>query len=288
MAEISASEVKRLREKTAAGMMDCKNALVETGGDFEKAVKLLKEKGLAALGQRTGRATNEGKVFVKTKPDGSSSVVVELACETDFVAKNPDFIVVGNAIAEKALAEGTTEPTDDLNNMITDLATKIRENMGIKRLKLVNAQAGEHLTQYIHGDGKIGVIVKCKSDNPEIFKSEEVKEFIFTLALHTAAFNPLALDRSKVQESYIKEQEEIFRALMDKDEKLKGKPENQLDGILKGKINKHLAEICFLEQAYIRDDKITVQKAIEDCGKKAGASLSLTDYIYLKVGEGES
>jgi len=284
MADISASDVKKLRDKTGAGPMECKNALVSTEGDFEKAVKLLKEKGLAALEQRAGRATNQGKVFIKIKDDGKSAVLVELNAETDFVARNPDFIMLGETIAAKALDKGLTEPTDELNAMVHDLATKIRENMGLKRLCLVKASSSEYITQYIHGDGNIGIIVKCESDKPEIFKDEEVKAFVFTLALHIAAFNPTAIDRSKIDQAWLKEQEGIFKIQMDKDEKLVGKPEKVLEGILQGKVNKFLSEICLMEQGYVKEEKITVAKAIEDCAKKAGAKLTLTDYVYYKVG----
>ena len=284
MAEISAADVKRLREKTGAGMMECKNALVETGGDFDKAEKLLKEKGLAALEKRAGRATNEGKVFVKIKDDGSAAVLAELASETDFVARNPEFIALGNAIVDRALATGCTEPNDDLNGMVADLATKIRENMSLKRLKTVTASGGEYLASYIHGDGNIGIVVKCASDKPEIFKDADVKTFVFSLALHIAAFNPYALDRSKIDPAYISEQEDIFRKLMEKDEKLQGKPANVLDGILKGKINKHLAEICLLDQGYVKDEKLTVAQALAEHGKKAGGAISIVDYVYFKVG----
>jgi elongation factor Ts len=207
MADISAADVKKLREKTGAGMMECKNALVSTEGDFAKAEKLLKEKGLAALEKRSGRATNEGKIFVKTKDDGSAAVLLEMASETDFVARNPDFIALGWAIAGKALEKGHAEPNEELSGMVTDLATKIRENMGLKRLKAIKAGNDEYITQYIHGDGNIGVVVKCKSDKPEIFRNEEVKAFIFSLALHIAAFNPQALDKSKIEPAYITEQE---------------------------------------------------------------------------------
>jgi len=284
MADISAADVKKLREKTGAGMMECKNALVATEGDFAKAEKLLKEKGLAALEKRSDRATNEGKIFVKTKADGSAVVLVELASETDFVARNPDFIAIGGTIADIALEKGYTEPNDELSGMVTDLATKIRENMGLKRLMVVKAGSGEYLTQYIHGDGKIGVAVKCGSDKPEIFNDEEVKGFVFSLALHIAAFNPYALDKSKIDPAYITEQEEIFRKLMEKDEKLQGKPANVLDGILKGKLAKHLSEICLLEQGYVKDEKLTVAQAVAECGKKAGAKLDIIDYVYYKVG----
>jgi len=287
MAEISAADVKRLREKTGAGMMECKNALVDNGGDFDKAEKSLKEKGLAALEKRAGRATNEGKIFIKIKDDGSSAVIAELSTETDFVARNPDFIKLGADITGRALDKGISAPNDELNGMVTELATKIRENMGLKRLCLVKASSNEYLTQYIHGDGNIGIIVKCESDKPEIFKTEDVKSFAFSLALHIAAFNPLALDRSKVDQGFLKEQEGIFSKQMEQDEKLKGKPENVLKGILQGKVNKYLSEICLLEQGYVKDEKLTVAKAIEECAKKSGAKLSVTDFVYYKVGTAE-
>ena len=284
MAEISASDVKKLRDKTGAGMMECKNALVSTEGDFDKAEKLLKEKGLAALEKRADRATNAGKIFIKIKDDGKAAVLVELASETDFVARNLDFIALGAQIAGKALDAGYTEPNEELCGMVTDLATKIRENMGLKRLKAITAGPDESFTQYSHGDGNIGVVIKCRSDNPEIFKNEETQSFMFTLALHIAAFNPYALDKSKIDPAYIAEQEDIFRKQMEKDEKLKDKPANVLDGVLKGKINKHLSEICLLEQGYVKDEKLTVAQALAEYGKKAGAKLEITDYTYFKVG----
>ncbi|MDR2966014.1 MAG: translation elongation factor Ts [Treponema sp.] len=287
MADISASDVKKLREKTGAGMMECKNALVQTNGDFAAAEKILKEKGLAALEKRAERATNAGNVIIKIKDDGTQAVVVELKAETDFVAKNPDFLKLGEDIASIALDKGIENPNDELNNMVTDLATRIRENMGLKRLCLVKASSSEYLCKYIHGENDIGVLVKCESDKPEIFATEDIKTFVFSLALHIAAFNPVALDRSKVDQNWLKEQEEIFKALMAKDEKLNGKPENVLSGILQGKVDKFLKEICLMEQGYIKDEKITVAKAMEEAGKKAGAKLSVSGYVYYKVGTAE-
>jgi elongation factor Ts len=155
--------------------------------------------------------------------------------------------------------------------------------MGLKRLTLVKASSNEYLTQYIHDD-KIGIVVKCESDKPEIFKNEEVKSFIFSLALHIAAFNPHALDRKKIDQGWLKEQEGIFRKQMEQDEKLKGKPEKVLEGILQGKVNKYISDICLLEQGYVKDEKLTVAKAIEECAKKAGGSLAVNDYVYYKVG----
>jgi elongation factor Ts len=284
MADISAQDVKKLREKTGAGMMECKNALVESKGDFAAAEKLLKEKGLAAVEKRSGRATNEGKIFIKIKDDLSAAVLVEVASETDFVARNPECIEMGGVLAAKALEKGYTEPVEELNAIVTGLATKIRENMTLKRIKTVSASANEYLTQYIHGDGAIGVVVKLASDKSEVFKNEEIKSFAFSLALHIAAFNPLYLSREKVDQSWLKEQEDIFRKQMEGDESLKGKPANVVDNILKGKVNKFLKEICFLDQGYVKDEKISVSKALEECGKKVGAVLSIADFVYFKVG----
>lgn len=284
MAEISAGDVKKLRDKTGAGMMECKNALVASEGDFAKAEKILKEKGLAALEQRAGRATDQGKIFVKINDQGTSAVLVELNAETDFVARNPDFIALGGTIAETALAKGLSEPTDELKGMVQDLATKIRENMGLKRLCLVSASSNEYLTQYIHGDGNIGIVVKCESDKPEVFKDEEVKQFVFTLAMHIAAFNPAAIDRSTVDQAWLKEQEEIFRAQMAKDESMAKKPENVQANILQGKVSKYLSEICLMEQGYVMDEKTTVAKAVEAFSKKIGAKLTVNNYVYYKVG----
>ena len=284
MANISAADVKALREKTGAGPMECKNALVETDGDFAKAEKLLKEKGLAAVEKRAGRATSEGKIFVNVK-DNTAAVLVELASETDFVARNPEFVALGEAIAKEAVEKGYSEPNDALNNMVTDLASKIRENMSLKRLKMVTAAGGEYISSYIHGDGAIGITVKLGADKADAFQNEELKAFAFTLALHVAAFNPAALDQSKVDPAMLKEQEGIFRAQMEQDDKLQGKPANVIDNILKGKVSKFLKDISFMDQPYVKDEKMTVAQAVADAGKKAGATISILDYVYFKVGE---
>jgi elongation factor Ts len=287
MANISANDVKTLREKTGAGMMECKNALVEADGDFTKAEKLLKEKGLAAVENRSGRATKAGKVFIKQKAGapGSTAVLVEMVSETDFVAMNPEFIALGNAIADRALEKNYREPNEELVAMVTDLAAKIRENMSLKQIKAVDISANEYVSSYIHGDGAIGVVVKLSSDKPEVFANEDVKAFAHGLALHVAAFNPYALDQSKIDQAWLKEQEGIFRVQMEQDESLQGKPAGVLENILKGKVSKFLKDICLLDQGYVKDEKMTVAKALSDAAKAAGANLSIADYVYMRVGE---
>jgi elongation factor Ts len=283
MAAISAADVKRLREKTGAGMMECKNALVETDGDFDKAEKLLKEKGLAAVEKRSDRATNEGKVFVKIQ--GNTAVLVELATETDFVARNPEFIVLGGVIADRILEKGYTDVNEELSGMVTDLATKIRENMGLKRIQVVKADAREGLADYIHGDGNIGVVVKVAVDKVDVLAEEAFKELAHGLAMHIAWANPLVIDRNKLDAVFVAEQEEIFRKQMEIDESLKGKPAAALDNILKGKVSKYLKSLCLLDQGYVKDEKFTVAQILAERGKEFGATLSISGYVYFKVGQ---
>ncbi|MDR0558108.1 MAG: translation elongation factor Ts [Treponema sp.] len=280
---ISATEVKKLREKTGAGPMECKKALEETNGDFGAAEKLLKEKGLAAVEKRAERATNEGKIFVKIKD--KKAVLVEIASETDFVARNPEFIELGGVIADKALEQDIDAPTGELDALVTDLATKIRENLALKRLKRVVAADNERLTQYIHGDGAIGIVVKLSADKSGAFESADAENFAYSLAMHIAAFTPVVIDQAELDPAFVTEQEEIFRKQIDADEGLKGKSERQKQGILKGKLNKYLKSICMLDQGYIKDEKITVAQALDNFGKQTGAKVCIAEYVYFKVGQ---
>ncbi|MDR3161835.1 MAG: translation elongation factor Ts [Spirochaetaceae bacterium] len=283
--DISPADVKKLREKTGAGIMECKNALASTGGDFAQAEKLLKEKGLAAVEKRSGRATNEGRVFAGIHEPGNQAVLVELASETDFVARNPEFIALGELVAGRALEKGYAEPNDELNALVSDLAAKIRENMSLRRIRLISAGKDEILSRYIHGDGAIGVVVKLRSDKPEALASAELKTLAFDLALHIAASNPLAVDRGGIDPAFLKEQEEIFRKQVEQDEKVQGKPEQVIANILKGKVNKYLAEVCLLDQGFVKDDKVTVAQVLADYGKRLGTQLTVSEYGYFKVGQ---
>ncbi|MDR3302721.1 MAG: translation elongation factor Ts [Spirochaetaceae bacterium] len=279
---ITAADVKTLREKTGVGPMECKNALTETAGDMAAAEKLLKEKGLAAAAKRTDRATNEGRITIKQKDN--KLVLVETTTETDFVARNPEFIALGEALAGIALEKGHEEPNEELHALVKDLATKIRENMALRRIKLVKTGANQYADSYIHGDGALGIVVVVSSDKPEIFAKPEIQSLVHDLALHIAAFNPEAITREQISADFIKEQEGIFRKQMELDEKLAGKPQNVLDGIAGGKLNKLLADICLLDQKFVKDDKTAVSKVLAEAGKAAGASLKIDEFVYLRVG----
>lgn len=281
--EIKATDIKNLREKTGAGMMDCKKALTEAGGDFAAAEKLLREWGMAGVEKRAGRATNEGRIFLKE--EAGALAVVEIACETDFVARNEDFIASGNRIAAAAFASKASSPTAELENMVKDIASVIKENIALKRVKYFTASANEYLHVYVHGEGRIAVVVKAASSAASTFQNEQVKTFVHDVALHIAAFNPMFLDQTKPAAAWIEEQKEIFAKQVELDEKMKSKPAKVVEGILAGKLKKLMAEVCLMDQGFVRDEKVSVAAALEAVKKETGLSLSILDYSYIKVGD---
>lgn len=278
MADIKPADVQKLRGKTGAGMLDCKKALIEAEGDFAKAEKLLKEKGLETAAKRSDRATNEGRIF--TKIEAGKAGILELACETDFVARNENFTNAGKELLDSVLDENLTEMTDALEEKVKLVISKIKENISVKRFKTYKIADNELCVDYIHGDGGIGVMVKITAADKALVSDEKVKQFGFDCALHIAAFNPLYLSRETVDADYTKEQTEIF---MKQAENL-GKPEKVLQGIIKGKLNKHFSQICLLDQPFVKDDKSSLGSVLAAVGKEAGGTLSISDYTYYKVG----
>ena len=277
--EIKAADVKRLRDKTGAGMLDCKKALNEANGDFAEAEKKLKEMGLAAAAKRSGRATNEGRIF--TRVGEKKAAILELACETDFVARNADFIELGKNLLETIIEKDLEEVNDELNEMVKDTISTIKENMTLKRFRTLEIGGNELVSEYVHGEGAIGVLVKIKADSAETLAKEQVKQFAFDTALHIAAFNPLYLDQDSVDDQYRKDQEAIFR----KQAESLGKPEKVMEGIIKGKLKKHFSEICLLDQGFVKEEKTSVAKVMKNIAKEVGGELSITDFAYFRVGE---
>lgn len=265
--EIKASDVKALREKTGAGMMECKKALVEAGGNSTEAEKILKEKGLAAVAKRSERATSEGRIFVRESEN--KIVAAEVTCETDFVAKNEDFIALGEKIIDTAIEKNYTKIEKELEDFVLELATKIRENMTLRRLEVINVPSGSASAFYIHSDFKTASVVVINGSD-----SDKVKAFAKDCCLHLAAFTPAYLTKDDVPQSYIDEQKEIFSAQIAQDASLAEKPQNVKDGILAGKLKKHLTEICFTDQPFVKDDKISVQKMLEKVSAEIKAKLS--------------
>jgi elongation factor Ts len=275
---ITAQEVKALRDKTGAGMMDCKKALVESNGDTAKAEKMLKELGLSAADKRGGKATNEGRVFSCIK--NNKGVLLELSSETDFVARNDMFIKLGEELSEMIVDKGLTDITDEMNDRLKDTQSLIKENMAIKRFEVIDISDNEIASEYIHGDGKIGVIVKLKLSDPGSKNNEKVKELAFDLALHVAAFAPSYLSIDKIDVSYKKEQEEIARKQVEKMDK----PEKVIEGIIKGKLNKDFSKICLLEQGFVKEEKTKTKQILNNLGNELGIDIEISDYMYIKAG----
>lgn len=264
---ITAADVKALREKTGAGMMECKKALTECNGDVAEAEKLLKEKGLAAVAKRSERATTEGRLFIRQ--DGNKIAVVELTCETDFVANNSDFIAIGEKLLDATLSKGYTKVEPEHEQILEPLKVSIRENMKVAKVDVIEVPSDSVGAFYVHSDKKTGAVVVVKGSTSDV-----VKTFAYDCCLHIAAFTPSYTSKKDVPQSYIDEQKEIFKAQMDQDEKMASKPENVKEGILQGKVNKHLAEICFEDQMFVKDDKKTVTAKLAEVGKEVGATLS--------------
>ena len=275
---ITAADVKKLRDITGAGMMDCKKALAEADGDMAQAEKILKEMGLAAVAKRQDRATENGRVFTLVK--GDKAVLLELSCETDFVASNEKFKALGESLCEEVLAKGYTEPNEELKSMVDALIATIKENMTLKRFTVIDVPAGGYVATYIHGEGSVAVDVIFSSDNSAVFENEAVKEFTHDCALHVAAFKPQFLNAASVTKEYEEEQLSIFRAQvasMDKPEKVK-------EGIVRGKLNKLYSEICFLSQPFVKDDSMSVEKKMAEVAKAAGAKLEIVSFKYYQAG----
>ena len=276
--EIKASDVKALREATGAGLMDCKKALTEANGDAKEAEKILKEKGLAAVAKRAERATSEGRIFVRTQD--KKIALIEVTCETDFVASNADFIAAGEKLLDITFANGYTQVEQAHKDVLLDLATKTRENMTVAKVSVVNIPDNAVAETYLHSNFKTASAVVIKGST-----ADAVKQFAHDCCLHLAAFTPAYIYQKDVPQAYIDEQTEIFKTQMDQDEKMASKPANIKENILKSKVAKHVAEICFVDQMFVKDDKVSVAKKLEEVSKAAGATLEFGEIVLDVLGK---
>ena len=274
----TATDVKNLRDSTGAGLLDCKKALNETNGDMAAAEKLLKERGLAAMASRTDRTAAEGRIVIKQ--DGNNFAIVEVLCETDFVANNADFIAVAEKVCEATLAKKESGILPEHKTLIDSILVKFRENISVKRAEYIEVPAGAVASTYVHHDHKIGSIVVVKGSD-----ADSVKDFAHVCCLHLASNKPEYITKAEVPASYIDEQTDIFKAQMAEDPAMAKKPENVKEGILKGKVNKLLSSICFMDQAYLDNEKITVTQALQEASKTAGATLSFEKVVLYVLGK---
>ncbi|MCX7674553.1 MAG: translation elongation factor Ts [Bdellovibrionaceae bacterium] len=282
---ISASLVKELREKTNAGMMDCKKALEETGGNFEAAVEWLRKKGLASAAKKADRLASEGLVFATN--DGKSATLVEVNSETDFVAKNELFQTLIKNIAQTINQSNLTDEMDKalslkmshgptVEEAIKEGIAKIGENLVFRRFVHWTSQG--LLETYIHGDGKIGVLVELDTTSTQ----PTVKELAKDLCLHIAAMNPLSLSAADMPQEIINKEKEILKAKNLE----QGKKPEMVDKIVEGQIRKFLSESCLLEQAFVKNPDLKVQDHIQAVAKAAGTGITLKRFKRFELGEG--
>lgn len=291
---ITAAQVKELREISGAGMMDCKKALTKTDGDIDKAIEFLRENGLAKAEKKAGRIAAEGIVSTFVTEDGKTASIVEVNSETDFVAKNEVF---QNYVADVAAQVATTTATDieaflaepsakdasvTVDDTLKSLIAKIGENMNIRRFEKVTQDNGV-VVSYIHAGGKIGVLVAAETDNA----TDEVVECLKNVAMQVAAMNPKYLSSDDVSDDYKEKEKEILLAQAKNDPKNEGKPDQIIEKMIIGRLNKELKEVCLTEQVYVKaENKETVAKYVEAVAKAAGTNLKLTKFVRFETGEG--
>ena len=292
---ITAAMVKELREISGAGMMDCKKALTATEGDMDKAMEFLREKGLATAQKKASRIAAEGIVMLKVAEDSKKAVAVEVNAETDFVAKNEKFQGYVAQVAEQALE---TEAADidaflaepwkfdtskTVNEALAGQVAVIGENMKIRRFQKVEEENG-FVASYTHMGGKIGVLVDVVTD----VVNDEIKEMAKNVAMQVAALNPKYTNRNEVSEEYIAHEKEILMAQIQNDPKESQKPEKVIQGMISGRINKELKEICLLDQVYVKaeDGKQSVEKYVAEVAKANGANVTIKGFVRYETGEG--
>lgn len=284
---VTSAMVKELRERTGAGMMDCKNTLVETGGDIEKAIEVLREKGLAKAAKKAGRVASQGLVKLAFAEDGKQAAVVEVNAETDFVAKNEEFIDFTENLAGLALTEAPKDleafmNIDYLNqgcvrDVLTNKIATIGENMSVRRF-IRFEQPGVVYVGYLHGGGKIGVIVGLKTDA----SLDQVQTLGKDLAMQVASMNPRFIDESAIDPEYIESEKNILiqQALNE------GKPRDIVEKMVAGRLKKELKEICLLEQKFVKNPDLTVAQYIEETAKEIGQAVKVAEMVRYEVGEG--
>ena len=291
---ITAAMVKELREMTGAGMMDCKKALNETDGDMDAAVEYLRKNGQAKAEKKAGRIAAEGLCRVAVK-DEKTAAVVEVNSETDFVAKNADFQEYVEAVAKQAVESDAADleaflgekwhldEAKTVKDALVDKVAVIGENLSIRRFEKVVAADGCAVT-YVHGGGRIGVIVEAATD----VVNDAVKEALTNIAMQVAALYPKYVSTDEVSEEFKAHEKEIIAEQIKNDPKMEGKPEKVIEGAVNGRLNKELKEVCLLEQIYVKaeDGKQSVAKYLEQVAKENSANLSVKRFVRFETGEG--
>jgi elongation factor Ts len=286
MAEISASIVMKLRKLSGQGMMDCKKALEDTDGDMEKALDMLRKKGLATMAKRADKDTSEGRLFKALSPNGRVAAMAMLCCETDFVAKNDDFAAACEKLAKASLLASADQGAENLadtvvdGQKITDMITELVSKTGEK------TQVGDYIRyrlagpgvigSYVHFNSKVGTLVEVEASDDNT--ASAVKTVADGIAMHVTAMNPVAVDRSSVDPATVAREREIAA------EQVKDKPANMVEKIVDGKMAKYFKENCLVDQPFVRDDTKTVSETLTQAAKAAGGTAKIKRFVRFEIG----
>jgi elongation factor Ts len=280
---IDVESITFLRKKTRAGMQDCLRAFNEAQGNRDQAEELLKRWGLVGVESRAEREAKEGRVFASASD--SAAAIVELLCETDFVALHEDFLAAGQSIADLVLASGSEASSSELERIVSGIASIFKENITLGRRVLLRRGEAERIDAYVHGDGRVGSLVRVRAEGETALEDPGVLALLHDLALHVAAFGPSFLDEASVPGSYRAEQEAEIRKALAEEPSSQGKSAALVEGIVAGKMRKRLAAACLLSQGFVREDKKPVAEVLRDFELRTGHALRVLDFACLKVGD---
>lgn len=292
MQTIGKELIKELREKSGAGLMDCKNALKQTNGKIDESIKYLREKGLAQAAKKSSRAASEGIIAAKVSPENDIASIMEINCETDFVTKTDDFKEIISTLSNISLEEKpqtlqhlydlklSKDDKPSVKDWIGQKIAIIGENIVLRRYNFLTAAEGEFISAYVHGNGNIGVLLKVRTENKKTHSEQNFHYLMKDICMHIAASAPLYIEAVDVNAEDLKNEKDIYRKqILDQ-----GKPENIVDKIVEGKIKKYYGEVCLLEQEHIRENKVKVNDVIEKTAKELGEKIKVSYFIRFALG----
>ena len=275
---ITTSMIKDLRDATSLGIADCKKALEQTNGDFDGAIKLLREKGAAVAAKRASKEANEGKIEAFISEDNQQASMIEVNCETDFVTRNEDFQSFVEELKQDSINHVCDTMAEAVSERMEEKMAQIGEKISLRRnVKWVIDGIGA-IGSYIHMGGTVGVLIELSCDKSETISNQIFKDLLKDLTLHVAAANPEFLSRDDVPSDQVESEKDIFR------KQLVGKPENIIENILMGKINKYYSQICFLEQGFVKEEKQSIKNLISEKSKQLDDNINVVRYIRYQLG----
>ena len=272
---ITKDSVMALREKTGAGLIDCKRALGESNGDMEEAVSILRKKGVATAAKKSGRSASEGMIAQAISDDRSKGLLVEVNCETDFVAKNDDFVDFSNEIAKELL----NNPSADFEEKRTEQVAKIGENIKISRSETLAPETSGLVESYVHTGAKVAVLLSVGSDSSEVHANELVVSMAKDICMHIAATSPVCVSRDEVPSELVEKEKEIAQA------QAEGKPPQAVEKIITGKLEKYYAGVSLLEQPFVKNPDQSIQQFVDEVGKEIGSQLKVEKFLRFQVGD---